>query len=88
MHRTLLPHHLLGDGGPGGRPVGSSDLEDGADAQEEAPEDGPQLRDQIELHHFTQVGVVTGSMGPELQDRNTLIRTNGEQMGIISCMEY
>lgn len=42
-------------------------MEDGADSQEEAPEDGPQLRDQVELHHFTQVGVITGSMGLELK---------------------
>lgn len=44
-------------------------MEDGADAQEEAPEDGPQLRDQVELHHFTQVGVVAGSMGLELEKK-------------------
>lgn len=42
-------------------------MEDGADAQEEAPEDGPQLGDQVELHHLTQVGVVAGSMGLELE---------------------
>lgn len=44
-------------------------MEDGADAQEEAPEDGPQLWDQVKLHHFTQVGVVAGSMGLELEVR-------------------
>lgn len=49
-------------------------MEDGADAQEEAPEDGSQLRDQVELHHFTQVGVVAGSMGLELERTNVLIR--------------
>lgn len=57
---------LLGDRSPHKRPVGSSDLEDCANTQEEASEDGPQLRDQIKLHHFTQVGVVTGSMGLKL----------------------
>ncbi|MEQ2214364.1 hypothetical protein XENOCAPTIV_002923, partial [Xenoophorus captivus] len=64
MHRFPL-----GDGSPGRRAVRSSDLEDGSDAQEEAPENGPQLRDQIKLHHFTQLGVVTGSMGLKLQRR-------------------
>lgn len=42
-------------------------MEDGADAQEEAPEDGPQLRDQVKLHHLTQVGVVAGSVRLELE---------------------
>lgn len=49
-------------------------MEDGADTQEEASEDGSQLRDQVELHHFTQVGVVAGSMGLELKRTNVLIR--------------
>lgn len=44
-------------------------MEDGADAQEEAPEDGPQLGDQVKLHHFTQVGVVAGGMGLELEKK-------------------
>lgn len=60
------PAPTLGCGSPGRRSLGRSDVEDGADAQEEAPEDGPQLRDQVKLHHFTQVGVVAGSMGLEL----------------------
>lgn len=42
-------------------------MEDRADAQEEAPENGPQLGDQVKLHHFTQVGVVAGGMGLELE---------------------
>lgn len=68
---SLVPPVLLGGGGP----VGRRDVEDWADSQEEAPEDGPQLRDQVELHHFTQVGVVAGSMGLELKKRrNMLIR--------------
>lgn len=45
-------------------------MEDGADAQEKAPEDGPQLRDQVKLHHFTQVGVVAGSVGLELEKKD------------------
>jgi len=49
------------------RPLGRRDVEDGADAQEEAAEDGPQLWDQIELHHLTQVGVVAGGVGLELE---------------------
>lgn len=48
------------------RSLWSSDVEDRADAQEEAPEDGSQLWDQVKLHHFTQVGVVARCMGLEL----------------------
>lgn len=51
-------------------------MEDGADAQEEAPEDGPQLRDQVELHHLAQVGVVAGGVGLELQ------RMESEKMSV------
>lgn len=60
---------FLGCGSPGRRALwmSSSDVEDGADAQEEAPEDGPQLRDQVKLHHLTQVGVVAGSVRLELE---------------------
>lgn len=47
-------------------------MEDGTDAQEEAPEDGPQLGDQVILHHFTELGVVAGSMGLELEKREKL----------------
>lgn len=47
--------------------MSSRDVEDGADAQEEAPEDGPQLRDQVKLHHLTQVGVIAGSVRLELE---------------------
>lgn len=60
---------ILGGGSVGRRPLGSSDVEDGADAQEEAPEDGPQLGDQVKLHHFTQVGVVAGGMGLKLEKK-------------------
>lgn len=60
---------FLGCGSPGRRALwmSSSDVEDGADAQEEAPEDGPQLWDQVKLHHLTQVGVVAGSVRLELE---------------------
>lgn len=44
-------------------------MEDGADAQEETPEDGSQLRDQVKLHHFTQVGVIAGCMRLKLEKR-------------------
>lgn len=60
---------ILGGGSAGRRPLGSSDVEDGADAQEETPEDGPQLGDQVKLHHFTQVGVVAGGMGLKLEKK-------------------
>lgn len=60
---------FLGRRSLGRRPLGSCDVEDGADAQEEAPEDGPQLGDQVKLHHFTQVGVVAGGMGLELEKK-------------------
>lgn len=53
-----------------GRPLHNRNVEDRADSQEEAPEDGPQLRDQVKLHHFTQVVVITGGMGLKLE-RNT-----------------
>ncbi len=65
---TLHPL-FAGCGGLSWRPLGSSDVEDGADAQEEAPEDSPQLGDQVKLHHFTQVGVVAGSVGLELKKK-------------------
>lgn len=63
------PPTFLGCGSPGGRSLwmSSSDVEDGANAQEEAPEDGPQLRDQVKLHHLTQVGVVAGRVRLELE---------------------
>lgn len=47
----------------------SSDVEDQADAHEETSEDGSQLWDQVKLHHFTQVGVVAGCMGLELEQK-------------------
>lgn len=59
----------LGYGSPGSTPLSTSDVEDRADTQEEAPEHGPQLGDQVELHHFTQVVVVAGGMGLELEKR-------------------
>lgn len=34
-------------------------MEDAANAQKEASEHSPQLWDQVELHHFTQMGVIT-----------------------------
>lgn len=43
-----------------------SDVEHEADAQKELPQDGSQLRDQVELHDLTQQRVVTGCMGLEL----------------------
>lgn len=65
LHPTLHPL-ILGCGSSGGCHLGSSDVEDEADAQEEAPEDCSQLGDQVKLHHFTQLGVVAGGMGLEL----------------------
>lgn len=41
---------------------GGRDTEDGTDAQEETPEDGPQFRDQIKLHHFAKLRVVAGGV--------------------------
>lgn len=52
--------------------MSSGDVEDGADAQEEAPEDGPQLRDQVKLHHFAQVGVVAGSVRLKLEQKRRI----------------
>ena len=69
LHSFLHPP-TLGCGRRSSCPLWSGDVEDGADAQEEAPEDGPQFRDQVELHHFTQLGVVAGSMGLELEIKN------------------
>lgn len=63
---------ILGRRSPGRRPLGSRDVEDGTDAQEKTPEDGPQLGDQVILHHFTELGVVAGSMGLELDNREKL----------------
>lgn len=64
-----FPLHLsiLGCRSPGRRPLRSRDVEDGTYAQEETPEDGPQLGDQVKLHHFTELGVVAGSVGLELK---------------------
>lgn len=45
------------------------DVEDGADAQKEASEYGPQLRDQVKLHHLAKVGVVAGGVWLELHRR-------------------
>lgn len=73
LHFSIHPLRLfrhppnLGRGSPDRHPLGSSDVEDGTDAQEETPEDGPQFGDQVKLHHFTQLGVVAGSMGLELE---------------------
>lgn len=63
---------ILGCGSPGRCRLGSSDVEDRADAQEEAPENGPQLGDQVKLHHFTQLGVVAGRMGLELEKKEKM----------------
>lgn len=57
-------------GSLGAAALRSSDVEDGADAQEEAPEDGSQLGDQVELHHLTQVVVVARSVGLKLQEKH------------------
>ena len=43
------------------------DVEDGTDAEEEAAQHGAQLGDQVELHHLTQVGVVTGRVRLKLR---------------------
>lgn len=56
-------------------------MEDGADAQEETPEDGPQLRDQVKLHHFTQMGVVARGMGLELEEKERVRTWKGSAKG-------
>lgn len=66
--RKVPPSSIRRRRGPNPGAVVGGDLEDGADAQEEASEDGPQLRDQVELHHLTQVGVVAGGVGLELEE--------------------
>lgn len=82
LHLTTYPH-ILWCRGPGRRHLRSSDVEDRADAQEEAPEDGPQLRDKVKLHHFTQVGVVAGGMGFELEKRQTV-----KKLKWACCMKF
>lgn len=70
VHKSPPVASILRGGGPGGRQrLGRSNVEDGADAQEEAAEDGPKLWDQVELHHLTQVGVVAGGVGLKLDGR-------------------
>lgn len=44
-------------------------MEDETDAQEETPENGSQLGDQVKLHHFTELRVVTGSVRLELREK-------------------
>lgn len=48
-----------------------SDVEHEPDAQEELPQDGSQLRDQVELHDLAQQRVVTGCVGLELGTQHT-----------------
>lgn len=82
LHLTTHPH-ILWCKGPGRHHLGSSDVEDRADAQEEAPEDGPQLRDKVKLHHFTEVGVVAGGMGFELEKSQTV-----KKLKWACCMKF
>lgn len=58
-------------------------MEDGTDAQEETPEDSPQLGDQIKLHHFTELRVVTGSMGLELERKEKIRKC---QIAEVTCV--
>lgn len=44
----------------------AADVEEQADAQEEPPQHGAQLGDQVELHDLTQVRVIGGGVCPEL----------------------
>lgn len=53
--------------------VGGGDVEDRADAQKEATEDGAQFRDEIELHHLAQVRIVTWGVRSELGNKGALI---------------
>lgn len=70
VHKSPPIASILRGGSPGGRQrLRRGDVEDGADAQEEAAEDGPKLWDQVELHHLTQVGVVAGGVGLKLDGR-------------------
>lgn len=66
----------LGAPGLGRAPLGGGDVEDGADSQEEASQHSAQLRDQVELHHLTQVRVVTGGVGLELSRGTKSIMSN------------
>lgn len=52
-----------------------SDVEHEPDAQEELPQDGSQLGDQVELHDVTQQRVVTGGVGLELNTHTHTITT-------------
>lgn len=47
-----------------------SNVEHEPDAQEELPQHGSQLRDQVELHDLAQQWVVTGGMGLELSTQH------------------
>lgn len=55
------------------------DVEDRADSQEEASEYGPQLRDQVELHHLAKVGVVAGGVWLELKGENKKERKGSDE---------
>lgn len=64
-HLSLHLSHppILGCRSPDKCPLRNRYVEDGTYAQEETPQDGPQLGDQVKLHHFTQLGVEAGSVG-------------------------
>lgn len=80
VHKSPPVASILRGGSPGGRQrLRRSDVEDGADAQEEAAEDGPKLWDQVELHHLTQVGVVAGGVGLKLDGRKHKVSRHQRQ---------
>lgn len=52
------------------------DLENQSNAQEKLAQDGPQLRDQVELHDFTEQRVIAGRVSLELR------RKHGDFIGL------
>lgn len=80
VHKSPPIASILRGGSPGGRQrLRRGDVEDGADPQEEAAEDGPKLWDQVELHHLTQVGVVAGGVGLKLDRRKHKVSRHHRQ---------
>lgn len=47
----------------------SGDVEDGTDAEEKSPQSSTELRNEVELHHLTQMVVVAGGMRLELREK-------------------
>lgn len=82
LHR--FQHRLPLRCGTGRGHVRSSDVEDGTDPQEETPEDSSQLGDEVKLHHFTQVGVVAGGMGLELEEEDARRQKSNHQFHLVT----